>query len=175
MLASVALCCYLTDKWLEGVAFVVAHLALRYKFRFQYHSKHHCFELTNFIIWASIPMTAPMEYSLLASIPIAFFVCWVGNEEQEKIWLAIQCRKLKQEIKDLKSQLPQKQEFDVDNCTREAMEARCKEIGLNEKNTQLAIRFFVERTSLWKIAEELDIEYDSVNKRKKRLKSKLKY
>ena len=50
---------------------------------------------------------------------------------------------------------------------------RCREIGLNAENTELALKFFVERISLWEIAKDLNIEYDSANMRKKRLKKKL--
>jgi hypothetical protein len=59
------------------------------------------------------------------------------------------------------------------NCTRDEMIDRCREIGLNAENTELALKFFVERISLWEIAKDLNIEYDSANMRKKRLKKKL--
>lgn len=51
---------------------------------------------------------------------------------------------------------------------------RCKEIGLNAENTELAVKFFVDKIPIWEIAKSLNIEYDSANMRKKRLKKKLK-
>lgn len=63
--------------------------------------------------------------------------------------------------------------FSIENCTRAEMIDRCREIGLNAENTELALKFFVERISLWEIAKDLNIEYDSANMRKKRLKKKL--
>lgn len=179
VVASTALCCYLTGKWIEGIAFCCAHIVLRYKFRFQYHSKSHCLALTNFIIWACIPLSLPLAYSLLYSIPLAFFVCWIGNEEQEKIWLALQYRKLKNKVSELEKELSEAKAeedkvFNIENCTREEMLERCKEIGLNAENTELAVKFFVDKIPIWEIAKSLNIEYDSANMRKKRLKKKLK-
>lgn len=94
VISSVCLCCYISGKWAEGIAFVIAHLALRYKFDYQYHSKSHCMLLTNLIIWIGILKLVKISLSLLATIFMAFFVCWVGNEVQEKIFYSAEYVKI---------------------------------------------------------------------------------
>lgn len=173
VVGSVALCCYLTGKWFEGIAFCFAHCVLRYQFAYQYHSKSFCMQLTNFIIWTAIPTSQTIFVSLLFSIPLAFLVCWIGNEEQAKIEALARYRKLNKEYQGLLDDLSKPKPFSVENCTRDEMIDRCREIGLNAENTELALKFFVERISLWEIAKDLNIEYDSANMRKKRLKKKL--
>ena len=130
-------------------------------------------QLTNFIIWTAIPTSQTIFVSLLFSIPLAFLVCWIGNEEQAKIEALARYRKLNKEYQRLLEELSTPKPFNIENCTREEMIDRCREIGLNAENTELALKFFVERISLWEIAKDLNIEYDSANMRKKRLKKKL--
>lgn len=130
-------------------------------------------QLTNFIIWTAIPTSQTIFVSLLFSIPLALLVCWIGNEEQAKIEALARYRKLNKEYQGLLDDLSKPKPFSIENCTRDEMINRCREIGLNAENTELALKFFVERISLWEIAKDLNIEYDSANMRKKRLKKKL--
>lgn len=82
-------------------------------------------------------------------------------------------RKLNKEYQRLLDDLSKPKPFNIENCTRDEMITHCREIGLNAENTELALKFFVERISLWEVAKDLNIEYDSANMRKKRLKKKL--
>ena len=177
VLGSVALCCYIFNKWFEGIAFIIAHCTLRYEFKHQYHSKLHCMELTNFIIWTCIPISAPIAVSLLASIPIAFFICWIGNEEQEKILLQIKVHQLKKEKEALRKELEAKEEkkcsFNVDTCTEQQLLDRCKELNFSELNTWLAVEFFIKKTKHSIIADKLVVQEKTITTRKKRMRPKL--
>lgn len=165
IIGSIFTCCWLTNKWLEGIAFCFAHCVLRYKFDYQYHSPNHCLALTNFIIWACIPISLPMGHTLLFSIPIAFFICWLGNEEEHKLRLLAKYIQLKKQLTKTK--------FNVDTCTEQELIDRCKELHFSENNTLLAIEFFIKKTPHKILAEQLFIDTKSVTTRKKRLKAKL--
>ena len=80
VVSSVALCCWIFNKWIEGITFCIAHLAIRRVFDKQFHlnTTALCMSLTLAIIWFSIPYTLPISVSLLSSIPIAFMICLLG-------------------------------------------------------------------------------------------------
>lgn len=162
---SVLLCAWIFNRWVEGISFCVAHCLLRYKFRYVYHSKNNCLALTLFIIWCVIPHTISLSYSLLSTIFDGFVICWIGCTIQEKITLAIEVRKKKSQ--------PEQQPFDVDNCSKNELIIRCKEIRLSAHNTDLAIAFFIDKTKQSIIAEKLCIDEKSVAMQKYRLKMKL--
>lgn len=162
---SVLLCAWIFNRWVEGISFCVAHCLLRYKFRYVYHSKNNCLALTLFIIWCVIPHTISLSYSLLSTIFDGFVICWIGCTIQEKITLAIEVRKKKSQ--------PEQQPFDVDNCSKNELIIRCKEIRLSAHNTDLAIAFFIDKTKQSIIAEKLCIDEKSVAMQKYRLKIKL--
>ena len=63
--------------------------------------------------------------------------------------------------------------FDVDFCTKEELINRCAELNFSKENTELAIKFFIEKTKQSLIADELCIDEKSVQERKRRLKQKL--
>jgi hypothetical protein len=63
--------------------------------------------------------------------------------------------------------------FSVDTCTIGELLTRCREVGLSEENTELAIEFFIKKTKQSEIADRLCINEKSVQIRKKRLRQKL--
>jgi hypothetical protein len=63
--------------------------------------------------------------------------------------------------------------FSVDTCTKAELLTRCREIGLSEENTNLAIEFFIKKTKQSEIASLLCVEEHTVATRKLRLKKKL--
>ena len=63
--------------------------------------------------------------------------------------------------------------FDVELCSKEELISRCRELNFSEENTNLAVKFFIEKTKQSDIADELCIDEKSVQTRKRRLKQKL--
>ena len=165
VIGMVLLCSFIFNRWVEGISFCVAHCLLRYKFRYTYHSKNHCIELTLFIIWCVIPHTISLSYSLLSTIFDGFVICWIGCTAQEKIALAIKAHKEKSQ--------PEEQPFNIDTCSKDELILRCKQIRLSAHNTDLAIAFFIDKTKQSIIAEKLCIDEKSVAQQKYRLKQKL--
>lgn len=164
VIVSVLLCSFIFNRWVEGISFCVAHCIMRYKFRYVYHSNNHCLELTLFIIWCVIPHTVSLSYSLLSTIFDGFVICYIGCVMQEKIALAIKVHKQK---------TIDKKPFDIENCSKEELIIRCKELRLSAHNTELAVAFFIDKTKQSILAERLCIDEKSVAQQKFRLKQKL--
>lgn len=80
---------------------------------------------------------------------------------------------LKKEYKEIITMLETDNSFDVDLCTKEELINRCAELNFSKENTELAVKFFIEKTKQSEIADELCIDEKSVQERKRRLKQKL--
>ena len=165
VVGSIFICSWIFGRWIEGISFCVAHCALRYKLRYVYHSKNHCLELTLFIVWCVIPHTISLSYSLLSTIFDGFVICWIGCTLQEKIAIAIEMHKSKNQA--------EQKPFNVDTCSKDELILRCKQLRLSSHNTDLAIAFFIDKTKQSIIAEQLCIDEKSVAQQKYRLKAKL--
>lgn len=169
----IAICAYIFDKWFESVAFVCAHLMLRYKLKYAYHSRHYCLLVTVFVVFCFIPNVISVNLSLLSSIPIALFVCWIGNKAQESKILKRKNAKLRYENSKLNEKLKPPKPFNVDYCTVDELIERCADKHLSEENTQLALEFFIYKTKQSILADRLCIDEKSVQEKKRRLRQKL--
>lgn len=173
-ISSVCLCCYITNKWIEGISFVFAHCVLRYKFKYQYHSENHCCALTTFIIWTAISTIKNITYNLLFSIFIAFLICWAGDAVQEKITLQCTVHELEKEIKNIKAKFKKDTTFNLKTCTKDEFLCQCRKNNLSKDSTDIAVLYFYEKSkTLWDLATEYNIEYDSIKKRTNRIKKYL--
>ena len=163
--SSILICAWLFDKWIEGIAFCIAHTALRYKFKYVYHNDNYCILITNFIIWISISRATSLSISLLSTLLEAFAVCWIGCVIQEKLIIA-------KKVNELEKQL-QPKPFNTDTCSRQDLLVRCAQLKLSKENTDLAVAFFIDKIKHSIIADKLCIEEKSVIMKKMRLKQKL--
>ena len=164
-ISSILICSWLFNRWLEGVAFCIAHTTLRYKFRYVYHNDNYCLLITNFIIWLCISQSRVLSVSLLSTLLEAFSVCWIGCIIQHKIIIS-------KEVSVLRKELAPKP-FNTDTCSKEELLIRCKQLRLSTSTTDLAVAFFIDKTKHSIIAENLCIEEKSVIMKKMRLKQKL--
>lgn len=71
---------WLFNKPLEATFFCIAHLQIRKVFDRQYHNNIDaiCMAVTISVAFFGIYFMLPSSVSLLSSVPIAYFVCWVG-------------------------------------------------------------------------------------------------
>ena len=154
----------LLDKIIEAIVFCTAHLILRRDFNKQYHSGFTavCLSITIAVAFFGIIVCLPINVSLLSSIPLAFIICWVGDIAQDRL----DC---KSKIKELTIKKP----FDIETCTRDELVERCLELRFSQRNIELAIEFFINKTPQRLIADKLCIDEKSVTTRKKRMKLKL--
>lgn len=73
-------CAMLYGKYVEAVIFLVAELALRYKFDKTYHCKTSgmCFCFTSCVIWLCVPVVLPVEISYLFGIFIGLSISLIS-------------------------------------------------------------------------------------------------
>lgn len=78
---------WLFDKWWQAGMFAIAHTLVRPRFDKQYHcgTTCNCLIVTLSILLFAIYFVMPLEVSLLSTLPIAYFVCWVGYLVQYKV------------------------------------------------------------------------------------------
>ena len=165
VIGSIALCCWLTGRWIEGIMFCLAHIFIRRVFDKQFHfikgsyATVYCLILTLGIIWLSIPISLPTNISLLSSIPIAFGICYFGWVAQDRL--------------DCLEMFHVKQ-YDIKHLTKEQVIDICNELGYKRDKQDLAIMFFVDKLSnkeVWNIlcTTNRNVEWDTVTKYKYRI------
>lgn len=159
---------WLFDKWVEGIVFFICHWLIREQFSRQYHHiiPAMCRLITSVTFFFGVSFILPFALSLLSAIPINYFVGWVGFTKKTADYFEVKYENLKAEIEKSK-------EFDVDTCTEEQLVARCRELGMKKEQVDLAIEFFIRKTSRKDLAEKYYIETDSIKKRKQRMRTKL--
>ena len=103
VIAFVLFCAWLFDKYAEAVMFCISHIVIRKYFDKQYHcgTTALCLFTTLSIIFLGIAQALPIAISLLSTIPVSFFVCWVGYLAQYKIDLLKHNKELKRELDNL--------------------------------------------------------------------------
>jgi hypothetical protein len=155
-------------KWIEAVVFFFCHWFIREQFPKQYHHivPAMCRLITSVVFFFGVSFVLPLSLSLFSAIPINYFIGWVGFTKKQADYYEVKFERLRK-------QLEEKSRFSTDNCTLEQLLERCREIGLSEENTNLAIELFIKKTKQSEIAELLCVEEHAVSTRKLRLKKKL--
>lgn len=155
-------------KWIEAIVFYICHWLIREQYKKQYHHIVHaiCRVITASILFFGVSFVLPLSLSLFSAIPINYFIGWVGFTKKQADYYEVKYEKLRKRLEE-------KSRFSTDSCTIEQLLERCREIGLSEENTELAIEFFIKKTKQSEIANLLCIEEHAVSTRKLRLKKKL--
>ena len=162
---------WLMNKTLLATPLIVAFRLTRVKIEEKYAVLHcatisACMCVSTAICWCGLYLSLPMNISLISNIIVGVIFAIITWKIQEVI-------DMKAEYAKLKEKLETEKVFNTDTCTLEELVARCKELRLNKENTELAIRFFIDKTKQSVIADELAIDEKSVQMRKRRLKHKL--
>lgn len=157
-----------TGKWIEGIVFFFVHWLVKVQFPKEYHHivPSMCRTITSAVLFFGVSFVLPLSLSLVSSIPICYFISWVGYTKKQADDFEIK-------YLELKEILEHKKEFNTDTCTQEELVRRCKELGFSRTNTRLAVEFFIKKTRHRDIADILCIEEKSVQQQKRRLKQKL--
>ena len=156
------------NKWIEGIVFFVCHWLIREQFPKQYHHivPAMCRLITSLVFFFGVSFILPLPLSLMSAIPINYFIGWVGFTKKQADYYELKYLRLKERLEE-------QSKFNVETCTETELIKRCRQIGLSESNTELAIEFFIKKTSRKDLAKRYYIEEESVKKRKQRLKAKL--
>lgn len=156
------------QKWIEGITFFFAHWFIREQFPKQYHHivPATCRLITSSVLFFGVSFVLPLGLSLISTIPINYFIGWVGFTKKQADYYETKYNRLK-------AQLEKKEEFNTDTCTLSELKQRCAELNFSEHNTNLAIEFFIKKTKQRKIADELCVDEKSISQQKWRFKQKL--
>lgn len=162
---------WIMDKTLLAPPLIVAFRLTRVKIEEKY-AVYHCATVSACILIATLICYFGLYLSLPASISA------IGNIIVGVIFAVITWKiqtiiDLKKEYNDLKETIECSKAFDVNTCTKEELIQRCVDLKLNKENTELAIKFFIDKTKQSVIADDLCVDEKSVQTRKRRLKQKL--
>lgn len=169
--ASIALCSWIFDKWIEGIMFCIAHMAIRTAFDKQFHfnTTAYCLSLTLAIIWFAIPITLPLATSLLSSIPIAFLICFFGYLAQDRLDKAKKIRELNLHIKELLDKIMHK---DIFAMSEDELYEHCRSRSLSDEDCKIAYFMIIERLKGKELYEAIGYsERQTKRKRKKILET----
>jgi hypothetical protein len=157
--ATIALMAVITGKYIETLGLFVSFVYLRYAFEKTWHSKSFwfCIFISCVVFVFGIAFVPNKGVSLLACIIFGLFIDYVAYKYKDYEDIRLEFFK----------------PFNVETCTRAELLTRCREVGLSEENTNLAVEFFIKRTRQSVIAEMLCVEEHAVSTRKLRLKKKL--
>ena len=157
--ATIALMAVITGKYIETIGLFVSFVALRYAFEKTWHSKSfwRCIFISCVVFAVSIFFVPNKGVSILACIAFGLCIDYVAYKYKD--------------YEDIRLELYKP--FNVDTCTRAELLTRCREVGLSEENTELAVEFFITKTKQRIIADRLCVTEESVHKRKLRLRKKL--
>lgn len=130
VVAFVFICAWLFDKYAEAVMFCVAHVVIRQHFEKQYHCRTTglCLITTLTIAFFGIASILPVAISLLSTVPICWFISWVGYLAQDRMDALALNKKLKELYCDEKV----------------AFLMKCRNARLSERDTELALMYFYE-------------------------------
>lgn len=162
---------WLMNKTLLAPPLIVAFRLTRVEIEKKYAIWHcatisACMCLSTAICWFGVYLSLPMNISLISNIIVGVIFAIITWKIQEVI-------DMKAEYATLKEKLETEKVFNTDTCTLDELVARCKELKFNKENTELAIRFFIDKTKQSVIADELCITEQGVRIKKLRLKKKL--
>lgn len=169
--ASIALCAWIFDKWIESTMLCIAHTAVRTAFDKQFHfnTTAYCLSLTLAIIWFAIPITLPLATSLLSSIPIAFLICFVGYLAQDRLDKIRKIRKLNKRIRALLNKIIRK---DIFTMSEDELYEHCRSRGLDDFDCKIAYFIIIERLKGKELYEAIGYsERQTKRKRKKILET----
>jgi len=155
---------FLLKRHIEAFFLLGAYIILRYRFSKTFHhpNAYWCVFWSVLTFWLCIIVLLPLRYSILSSVVVALILCYTLYKVQDYI--------------DMKKKLTDKENkpFDLHTCTRDELIERCKKLNISPQSTQIAISYFVDKDkSIYDIANEYGIEYDSARIRIKRIKKKL--
>jgi hypothetical protein len=156
---TIALMAVVTGKYIETIGLFVSFASLRYAFEKTWHSKSfwRCIFISCIVFVVGISFVPNKGVSILACIAFGLCIDYVAYKYKD--------------YEDIRFELHKP--FNVDTCTRAELLTRCREIGLSEENTELAIDFFITKTKKRIIADRLCVTEEAIHKRKLRLRKKL--
>lgn len=169
---------WLIDKLLLAPPLIVSFRLVRVKIEKKYAIFHmatifSCMIVSILISLFGLYIALPVNVSLISNIIIGVGFAIISMYAQDIIEIKIRNIELQKELDALKQNIDEDNSFDVDNCTKEQLLERCKELKMSDDGIELAIELFINKTKQSVIADKLCIEEKSVQQHKRRLRKKL--
>ena len=157
--ATILLMALFTGKVIETIGLFVSFVALRNCFAKTWHSKSMwwCIFISCVVFVVAIGFVPNKGVSLLSCIAFGLCIDYCAYKYKDYEDLCLEVYK----------------PFNVETCTMGELLTRCREVGLSEENTNLAVEFFIKKTKQSEIADRLFINEKSVQMKKSRLRKKL--
>ena len=155
---------FLLHKHIEAFFILLSYALLRYRFPKTFHhpNTYWCVFWSIFAFWLCIVAVLPLRYSILSCVVVALLLCYILFKIQDYV-------DAKKELEEIDHK-----PFDLKTCTKEELIQRCKELNISSQSTQIAVAYFIDKNkSIYDIARENCIEYESARKRIQRIKRKL--
>lgn len=155
---------FLFNKWIEALYFALAHILIRYQFKWQLHfvETEMCILVTSCVIFFGILTVLPLNLSLYSSIPLAYFISFIG-------YILAENRFINNKLKKYNSKTD-----------AEKFEDMFAKAHLSDRDTLLARMYYIERKTpkdiwLWLCCQKQydQIEWTSVYQALWRIKKKL--
>lgn len=165
VMSSVLITALIFNKWIEALMFLVAFFTLRYKHPTTFHAKSIiiCMVITNAMFALSVVLCPYANTYLFGALVFAYldtFILWY-IQSKENLRQDKECAELY--AKDLEEKLKQYQN------PHEDLLIKCRQARLSQRDTEIAIKYFVEKQTPKEIwvwlcnSREYDnIEWDSV-------------
>lgn len=171
--ASIALCAWIFDKWIEAIMFCVAHTCIRNAFDKQFHfnSTAYCLTLTLGIIWFAIPITLPLATSLLSSIPVSFLISFFGFIAQDRVDLFFEIKELNNYVCELLQKLNHK---DIYAMNEDELYQHCRNCGLGEEDCKIAYFVVIERLKGKELYKAINYSERQTKRKRKEILNKIK-
>lgn len=120
----------LLGKYIEAITFYFAHWFIREQFSRQYHHivPAICRILTAAIMFFGLSFVLPLSWSLLSSIPICYFISWVGYVKKTSDVYQVKCNELSEKYACLKDKI----NTDVYKMTEDELRRYGQSKGLSE-------------------------------------------
>ena len=157
----------LFGKWLEAIIFLICHTLIRPQFPKQYHHiiPAMCRSISAVVVFFGTSFMLPLSWSLFSAVPINYFISWIGFVKRDRDDLELKCLWLREKLQDPKEQII----------------IKCRKANLSDRDTKLAIMYYVERKTpkdiwLWYCSQkEYEIiEWSSVHQILWRIGKKIK-
>lgn len=157
----------LFGKWLEAIIFLICHTLIRPQFPKQYHHiiPAMCRTISAVVVFFGTSFMLPLSWSLFSAVPINYFISWVGCVKRDRDDLELRCMWLREKLQDPKEQIL----------------IKCRKAKLSDRDTKIAIMYYVERKTpkdiwLWYCSQKdyEIIEWNTVHQILWRIGKKLK-
>ena len=166
---------WLLNKVLLAPPLIISFRLVRTKIEDKYDILHlssifACMIVSTAICVLGLYLSLPTAASLISNIFIGLIFAVATWHIQNALQLKIDKLRLEKELQELKHSLST---FNADTCTKEELLKRCEELHFSERQTNLAIAFFIDKVKQSELADLYYVEEKSIQQCKQRMKRKL--